>query len=224
MGDAVLNTDNLEQEDYEVIGEILADARKNHGLEISDVSQVLNIRPKYLRSIEAGTLGDLPSAIYIKGYLQNYADFLGLDAAEIVAGFNKKGELDKKDDYYHVVPEVKGPDYSAIVMISAALVVISYLFWYNFVQDESASSQIVRDVPQDFKKYNEVTDAGDDLPWLSNNTAPDNFVGPNEPQDFAVDSQSKNELLQNINNNCDNTLGAPDINCAKQIFKSGIID
>lgn len=61
------------------IGEILRAAREDKKLTIEQVNRETRISVQTLRSLERDDFGAFPSETYLKGFLRNYAEFLGLD-------------------------------------------------------------------------------------------------------------------------------------------------
>ncbi len=72
------------------VGTMLADARMARGLTPSDVERAIKIREKYIRAIEADNFGILPSPSYAKGFVRNYAEFLGLSTDAVMAFFRRQ--------------------------------------------------------------------------------------------------------------------------------------
>ncbi len=62
------------------IGRALKDARERLGLTLEEAERATRIRIHNLRALEAGDLAALPSPVQARGFLKNYAEFLGLDA------------------------------------------------------------------------------------------------------------------------------------------------
>jgi len=79
------------------IGDLLREAREARGHSLEDVEKATRIRVKYLEALESGDFGVLPSATQARGFLRNYAQFLGLDAEAVLARYgeavNKKSFL-----------------------------------------------------------------------------------------------------------------------------------
>ena len=73
--------DTMTRED---VGPYLLGLRKHFGLSEQDVSDRLQIRVRYVRAIEAGDFAQLPTIVYARGYVHTYAEFLGLDADQVV--------------------------------------------------------------------------------------------------------------------------------------------
>ncbi len=65
-------------------------AREEQGLSISDIEKGTNIRSLYITAIEEGNYDALPGAVYVKGFVRNYAKFLGLDADECVLAYQSE--------------------------------------------------------------------------------------------------------------------------------------
>lgn len=61
------------------IGETLRRERERQGLSFEQVAAELRIRTYYLRMMEEGRLDVLPGAAYARGFVCEYANFLGLD-------------------------------------------------------------------------------------------------------------------------------------------------
>lgn len=60
------------------VGTMLHEARIAKGLDFVDVERATKIREKYIREIEADNFGALPSPSYAKGFVRNYAEYLGI--------------------------------------------------------------------------------------------------------------------------------------------------
>ena len=72
------------------IGNSLREARLRQSLELSDVERATKIRPKYLRALEDEQFEVLPAQTYVKGFLNTYAEFLGLDGQLYVDEYNSR--------------------------------------------------------------------------------------------------------------------------------------
>ncbi|WP_251441217.1 helix-turn-helix domain-containing protein [Veillonella intestinalis] len=66
------------------IGEELRRERNRRGLTIKDVEQVLHIRGAYLEAIEEDNYKIIPGDVYVKGFIGNYADLLGLERHRMI--------------------------------------------------------------------------------------------------------------------------------------------
>jgi cytoskeletal protein RodZ len=66
------------------VGEQLREAREARGFDLFRVERDTKIRLKYLEALESGDFAELPAEVYARGFLRNYASYLGLDADELV--------------------------------------------------------------------------------------------------------------------------------------------
>jgi cytoskeleton protein RodZ len=76
----------LEQE-TETAGSLLAEARKARGLDEKQVADQLHITVHYVKAIEADLYEKLPGAIFARGYIKSYANYLGLDVDDILSRY-----------------------------------------------------------------------------------------------------------------------------------------
>lgn len=67
------------QELAKELGGVLRDSRNSSELELSVVSNHINIPAGYLDALETGTWEALPGEVYARGYLKKYAEYLGFD-------------------------------------------------------------------------------------------------------------------------------------------------
>ena len=61
------------------IGRVLEGRRMERGLSLEEVEQATKIRKRYLMGLEREDYAMLPDAVYARGFLKTYANFLGLD-------------------------------------------------------------------------------------------------------------------------------------------------
>jgi cytoskeletal protein RodZ len=66
------------------IGSTLREARMRARIDITEVEQATKIRAKYLRALENEEWSLLPGPTFIKSFLREYADYLGLDSRTLV--------------------------------------------------------------------------------------------------------------------------------------------
>ena len=72
------------------LGELLKEARQDKGVSLEEVEEETKIRRNYLQALEEEDFSIMPPKVYIKGFLRNYAVYLGLDPEEVRALY--KGE------------------------------------------------------------------------------------------------------------------------------------
>ena len=72
------------------IGSSLHEARTRQDLDFDEMEQRTKVRAKYLRLLEEERFDQLPGHAYTKGFLQAYADALGLDGRLYVEEYNSR--------------------------------------------------------------------------------------------------------------------------------------
>jgi len=73
-------------------GAKLRRARMRRGIELDRISDITKINGTYLRSIEANAFGELPAAVYTRGFVIAYARTVGLDPQQVGRSFLAKFE------------------------------------------------------------------------------------------------------------------------------------
>lgn len=71
----------------EGVGLWLRHARESRNLTLEDVEAQLRIRKRYLKALEQADYAALPGDLQIRGFLRNYARFLGLSPEEAIARY-----------------------------------------------------------------------------------------------------------------------------------------
>lgn len=76
--------------DIKTLGERLRDIREKAGVSIEEIAKVTKVNKKYLEYIEADDYDELPSDVYVKGFLRSYSNFLGIDAKDVLRIYKKE--------------------------------------------------------------------------------------------------------------------------------------
>jgi cytoskeletal protein RodZ len=72
------------------LGQYLSSARELKGFDLHDAAQQTRISIQYLKALESEDFAKLPGEVFVRGFLKNYAKFLGLPEQDVL---NKYGEL-----------------------------------------------------------------------------------------------------------------------------------
>lgn len=70
------------------IGQILREARENKDLSLDEVQAKTRINARYLEALEAGDYSALPTPVHVRGFMRNYARYLGLDPQPLLDRYN----------------------------------------------------------------------------------------------------------------------------------------
>lgn len=71
----------------EKIGQQLRETREKLGLTLEEVERAIKIRPHHLQALEEGDLESMTSPAQARGFLRNYADFLGLEVERVMLDY-----------------------------------------------------------------------------------------------------------------------------------------
>lgn len=72
------------------LGKYLSSARELKGFDLHDAAQQTRISIQYLKALESEDFAKLPGEVFVRGFLKNYAKFLGLPEQDVL---QKYGEL-----------------------------------------------------------------------------------------------------------------------------------
>lgn len=81
------------------IGEQLRTAREAKGLSISDIEKATKIQGRYLEAIENNEFDKLPGDFYVRAFIRQYAQVVGLDGKELLSQYsgNIEEELEEHE-------------------------------------------------------------------------------------------------------------------------------
>ncbi|OGG07330.1 hypothetical protein A2872_03885 [Candidatus Gottesmanbacteria bacterium RIFCSPHIGHO2_01_FULL_42_12] len=136
------------------VGDILKDKRLEKKLSLTDVEKAIRVRAKFLEAIESNDFSFLPPPTFTRGFIKNYAIFLGLPAEQILAFYRR--EVNSEKDKILPVPPQKirqkfalTPQLVTYVGVGIMLFLFfAYLSWQYF--QYSGSPRLRVDSPQDY--------------------------------------------------------------------------
>src|SRR3954471_17432291 len=71
-------------------GAMLAAAREELNLSVSDVARHLKLSPAQVEALEAGAYERLPGPVFVRGFLRNYAKLLGIDPQPLLRSIDSQ--------------------------------------------------------------------------------------------------------------------------------------
>jgi cytoskeleton protein RodZ len=117
------------------VGSILKKAREERGLSHQEISQVIKIHPRFLRALEESNWGVFSSGVHAKGFLKNYANYLGLNPDEVLAFFRR--EYDEKNNEQKIKKMIRPLAAPRLVitpgLVLAAATVIFVTLFFGYV-------------------------------------------------------------------------------------------
>src|SRR5829696_2036640 len=112
----------------------LLEARERKGVDLYRAERDTKIRSRYLGALEAGDYSELPGAVYTKGFLRNYALYLGLDPDEVIRQWkHERGDTFVPAEPVLAVPRPlesprQGLTFSPVIVIAALLTILIGVF------------------------------------------------------------------------------------------------
>jgi len=112
----------------------LTAARERKGVDLVRAERETKIRVRYLSALESGDYRDLPGAVYTKGFLRNYAIYLGLDPEDVLRQWRReRGEATAPEPVIVPPRPIEEParplNFSPSIVVAALLTVGVVLFF-----------------------------------------------------------------------------------------------
>ncbi|HKF84424.1 MAG TPA: helix-turn-helix domain-containing protein [Candidatus Limnocylindrales bacterium] len=114
--------------------ERLLEAREHKGVDVYRAERDTKIRARYLQALEAGEYAELPGAVYTKGFLRNYALYLGLDPDDVIRQWrHERGDSAVPNEPVLAVPRPlaaprRALTFSPVIVVGALLTVLIGVF------------------------------------------------------------------------------------------------
>ena len=129
-------------------GALLRAAREKKGWSLRDAEEATKIRMRYLEALEEENYDILPGAVYVKGFLRNYAKYLEIDPDEIIAMYQESAEQKPQERPQETTPVMVAsrsrPKWLKALVIGAVVVAAiftaSYLIGSNDGDVQSPAS------------------------------------------------------------------------------------
>lgn len=100
------------------IGTYLRQHREENHLTLEQVAEHTGIREPYLAALEDGDFHKIPGDVFIRGFLRNYGNYLGLDGNGLVEAYRTGSEPEKiLKTAEHLVPEPELPKSSDTMIL-----------------------------------------------------------------------------------------------------------
>lgn len=73
------------------IGRIFREAREAKNITYKQVDQDLKIKPRFIEALEEENFDMFPSVPMMRGFMRNYAEYLGMDSGEVLSMYDNNG-------------------------------------------------------------------------------------------------------------------------------------
>lgn len=123
----------------QTVGQILKETREAKFYSLDDVEKAIKIRKELLIALESDNYNKLPPPTFVRGFIKNYAIFLGLNPEKLLAVYRREFAEDRQKPYVMDafsnpvgIPKFKFTP-SQLLGIMIVLIVLSF-FTYLWVQ------------------------------------------------------------------------------------------
>ncbi|GKU78696.1 RodZ domain-containing protein [Paenibacillus sp. L3-i20] len=152
------------------LGALLRKAREQRGLSLDDLQELTKIRKRYLEAIETGNYDILPGNFYVRAFVKNYSEAVGLDPDEVLRLYQHEVPASPVDQTVEPIPVRKprrmksqaSEKFGKIgfnLLIWCFLFLIVFVVWYYAFSKDSGDTKKVDETPiTDVSKKPEVTD------------------------------------------------------------------
>lgn len=89
------------------IGSALKEARERKAVSLDDVHTKIKIHPRVLQLLEDNKFDKLPSPLFVKSFLKSYAEFLEINAGELLELYEKEGRKEPEQVLFIKPAEIR---------------------------------------------------------------------------------------------------------------------
>jgi len=140
------------------LGRLLKRSREERQIELDEVFRVTRIRRRTLEALENELWDELPSQVFVKGFLKTYAEFLGLDKERVLGLYKRVSPLDR--DKSELVKEVSSRKRGWILKVVLPFAALALIAIIVFFRREDIS---VVDKPSQYLEVQEPVDEGKEV-------------------------------------------------------------
>ncbi|MBD8004086.1 helix-turn-helix domain-containing protein [Bacillus norwichensis] len=193
------------------LGGRLRTAREEKGISLDQLQSMTKIQKKYLSGIEKGDYSQIPGKFYVRAFIKQYAEAVGLSPDELFEEYKNEIPAAYEDDLSEQLSRVQtrrtvSPSASKIVellpkiLIGVAIVAVLFLAWYLFSKsgetgnqsaDKGKNQTIDIEESDEIKSSESASDQKDKAESNEENGAKDQ-ESKNEDQELTMDKVSGN--------------------------------
>ncbi|WNF24547.1 helix-turn-helix domain-containing protein [Mesobacillus jeotgali] len=155
------------------LGNILKEARETRGLSLDELQSITKIQKRYLLGIEEGNYSMMPGKFYVRAFIKQYAEAVGLDPEqlfeqhknEIPSTYNEElpDQLSRVQSRKSISPDTsKILDLLPKILIGVFIIGAIALVWYLIVQNAGDGAEQPANTDKSKPNIEETQDIVDD--------------------------------------------------------------
>ncbi|WHY83251.1 helix-turn-helix domain-containing protein [Siminovitchia fortis] len=201
------------------LGGRLRAAREEKGISLDQLQSMTKIQKKYLSGIEEGDYSQIPGKFYVRAFIKQYAEAVGLSADELFEEYKNEIPAAYEDDLSEQLSRVqtrrtvsartsKIAELLPKILIGVAIVAVLFLIWYFFSKNVDTGKQPAgngKDQSVDIKESDEIKtpEPNPDKKEKAESKEENDPQDPNEDtenaeQELAMDNVSGNVTAYNL--------------------------
>lgn len=114
------------------IGSVLKDARAKNSVSYEEVYAKIKIHPRVLQLLEENKFDKLPSPLFAKSFIRSYAEFLGVNADELVQTYEREAKKDPEQILFIRPAEGRRPFHLRSLLFPFFVAVCAAVAFYGF--------------------------------------------------------------------------------------------
>lgn len=133
------------------LGNILRENREAKGISLDELQSITKIQKRYLLGIEEGNYSMMPGKFYVRAFIKQYAEAVGLNPDQLVEQYKSEIPVTYNEELPEQLSRVQtrkgmSAETSKIVellpkiLIGAVIIAVIALIWYFFVQSAGDDS------------------------------------------------------------------------------------
>ena len=122
---------SLTAEHERTVGQYLRQEREKRGVSLEQVAKVTRITKENLEALEKDDFQTISAPVFVRGFLRNYAVYLGLDPQELAARYDSQTDLTKTPAAKETSPPSKdeNPVFKYLVSLGILVAVVAIIYY-----------------------------------------------------------------------------------------------
>lgn len=140
------------------LGKRLKEAREQRNMSLDDLQEITKIQKRYLIAIEQGNYVIMPGEFYVRAFIRQYAEAVGLDPEELFEQYANEIPNAQQEELPGELSRVKSRQLSEqgekvlnilpkilIGMLAVGVAVVLWFFFQNRTMDEQPQEQVINE-------------------------------------------------------------------------------